>query len=326
MTEGRFDVVAVGEVMGLLSPDSSGPLEDVAGFELRVAGAEGNVLINLAQLGHRTALVSAVGADPVGRLVVRTLVSQGVNVDSVVVDATRGTGMFLKERLAGDERRVYYYRDGSAASRLDLDRVDLERLGVPRVLTVSGMTLGLGDGTGIATVAREMLRWAAEDSDCVTVFDPNLRPGLWDADRAVAEFPALLPLIDVLLTGADELTMLMPGRSLDDAAQSLCRGGLRAVVVKHGAQGAVVHEGGRITRIHPFPVSRVVDTVGAGDAFAAGVISGLMHGWSVRESAKVGAVLGARAVTITGDWDDSAIDPTEQLRLQYDAAMQGVQP
>jgi 2-dehydro-3-deoxygluconokinase len=113
MADARPDVLAVGEVMGLLDPDGDGPLEDVRRFSLRVAGAEGNVLIALSRLGYSTALVSAVGADPVGRLVRRTLAQQGVDVRHVRVDPTAPTGVFFKERFDDGERRVYYYRRGS---------------------------------------------------------------------------------------------------------------------------------------------------------------------------------------------------------------------
>jgi 2-dehydro-3-deoxygluconokinase len=319
MAETTFDVIGVGEVMGLLDPDSSGPLEDVDRFALRIAGAEGNVLINLAHLGHSTALMSAVGADPVGRLVTRTLAEQGVNVDHVFVDPTAATGVFFKERLGGEERRVYYYRDGSAASRLGPDRVDLQTIGLPKVLTLSGVTLGLGDGTGISDLARSVLDWV-DAGPCRVVFDPNLRPSLWDGAKAVEEFAELLVKIDVLLTGREELAALMPDTDLGEAVDLLFAAGLTAVVLKDGAKGAVVHEGGHATTIAPYPVDTVVDPVGAGDAFAAGVISGLLHGWPVRDGAKVGAVLGARAVTIPGDWAPTAVDNATSLLEKYDAA------
>jgi 2-dehydro-3-deoxygluconokinase len=319
VAEVSYDVVGVGEVMGLLDPDSSGPLEDVDRFALRIAGAEGNVLINLAHLGHTTAFVSAVGADPVGRLVTRTLTEQGVNVDHVYVDDSAGTGVFFKERLGGEDRRVYYYRAGSAASRLGPGGIDLDELGAPKVLTLSGVTLGLGDGTGISDLARSVLDWAAA-RPCLVVFDPNLRPSLWDGARAIEEFAELLPKIDVLLAGREELATLIPRTDPADAAVQLCEAGLAAVVLKDGAEGAVVYEDGQVTTLQPYPVDEVVDPVGAGDAFAAGVISGLLHGWPVRDGAKVGAVLGARAVTIRGDWAPRTVDDAGTLLEQYNTA------
>jgi 2-dehydro-3-deoxygluconokinase len=312
MGEVRPEVVAVGEMMGLLDPETDGPLEDVSRYRLGVAGAEGNVLINLAHLGHRTAFVSAVGMDPFGRLVTRTLCERGVGTEHIAVDPSAPTGMFFKERLGDGQRRVYYYRDRSAAARLTPGAVDLERLGRPKVLTLSGVTLGLGDGHGLSEVARTAMSWAAASRECTVVFDPNLRPALWDGARAAAEFSDILPLIDVLLVGRDELATLMPEVDPHEAAQRLSVSALEAVVVKDGAQGAVVHEAGRATAIAPFPVDQVVDSVGAGDAFAAGVISGLLRGWSFADGARLGAVLGAKAVTVSGDWE--GIGPGEDAR------------
>jgi 2-dehydro-3-deoxygluconokinase len=318
MADARLEVVAIGEMMGLLDPESDGPLEDVSGFRLRVAGAEGNVLINLAHLGHRTAFVSAVGVDPFGRLVIRTLKEQGVGTEHVVVDPAAPTGVFFKERLGDGQRHVHYYRDRSAAARLTPAEVDLDRLGLPKVLAVSGVTLGLGDGGGLSEVARRAMSWAAASPDCVVVFDPNLRPSLWDGPRAAAEFGDILPLIDVLLAGRDELATLMPDLAAHEAAQLLSRSGIDAVVLKDGAHGATVHQAGEVTPISPFPVDRVVDSVGAGDAFAAGVISGLLHGWSVQDGARLGAVLGARAVTVSGDWEGvGSGDGARHLLDQY---------
>lgn len=311
------EVLAVGEVMGLLDPQRDGPLEDAGSFRLRIAGAEANVLIALSRMGHRTALVSAVGADPVGRLVRRTLIQQGVDVGQVIVDPAAPTGIFLKERFDDGARRVYYYRSGSAASRLNPATVDLGRLPVPHVLTVSGVSLGLGGPDGLAGVARAALRWAA-GKGALVVFDANLRHGLWDGPQAGEEFRDLVPQIDVLLAGRDELATLMPAADPHDAADLLCRGGMHAVLLKDGAAGVVVHERSRVTRVAPYPVEKVVDPVGAGDAFAAGVISGILHGRPVREGARIGAVLGARAVTLSGDWEATGTDADpRQLLEQY---------
>ena len=173
------EVLGIGEVMGLLDPDGSGPLEDAQHFTLRVAGAEANVLIAAARLGHRAALVSAVGNDPVGRLVRRTLETQGVDTSLVQTDPVAPTGVFFKERFDDGLRRVYYYRDGSAASRLTPADALLEHIGTPGVLVVSGLSLGLGRPQGLSAVVRHAVeRFAA--AGCTVVFDPNIRPGVWE--------------------------------------------------------------------------------------------------------------------------------------------------
>lgn len=297
-----LDVVAVGEVMGLLDPDGDGPLEDVSRFVLRVAGAEGNALIALSRLGHATSLVSAVGDDPIGRLVLRTLAEQGVDVSHVQVAVEGVTGVFFKERLADGVRRVYYYRGNSAASKLRLTATRLAELGTPRVLVASGLSLGVGRPDGLAAVTRHAISHFAARGTTI-VFDANVRLGLWDGEQARQDFASVRDDIDVLLAGEEELTALLPGTQPAAAAAELCRQGLRAVVVKAGARGAVVHEPGHSRPVRPFPVRRVVDPVGAGDAFAAGVVCGILRGWTMVDSARLGARLGASAVTVSGDWE-----------------------
>lgn len=308
------EVVGVGEVMGLLDPDGSGPLEDAQHFTLRVAGAEANVLIALARLGHRAALVSAVGNDPVGRLVRRTLEAQGVDTALLHTDPVAPTGVFFKERFDDGLRRVYYYRDGSAASRLTPADSMLDRVGTPGVLVVSGLSLGLGRPEGLSAVVRQAVeRFSA--AGCTVVFDPNIRPGVWDGARARADFAEVSGSIDVLIAGGDEIAALVPDLAVPQAALALCADGMRGVVVKAGAQGAVLYERGRGWPVAPFPVDTVVDPVGAGDAFAAGVVTGLLRGWPLLDGVRLGAVLGAKAVTTSGDWEAVPDGQSPQLLL-----------
>ena len=296
------EVLGIGEVMGMLDPDRPGPLEDAEHFVLRVAGAETNVLIATARLGHRAALVSAVGDDPVGRLVRRTLEAQGVDASFVQTDAAAPTGVFFKERFDDGLRRVYYYRGGSAASRLTPAAARLEGIGTPGVLVVSGLSLGLGRPEGLSAVVRNAVeRFAAAGS--TVVFDPNIRPGVWDGERARDDFAQIRSSVHVLIAGDDEMAVLAPGLAVPQAAEALCADGLRAVVVKAGSEGAVLYERGRATPVAPFPVARVVDPVGAGDAFAAGVVTGLLRDWPLLDGVRLGALLGAKAVTTSGDWE-----------------------
>lgn len=309
------DVLAVGEVMGLLDPTHEGPLEDAGPFTLRIAGAEANVLISLARLGHSTALVTAVGRDPIGRLVTRTLTQQGVDARHIHVDGEAPTGVFFKERFADGLRRVHYYRKGSAASRLDAANVQLGAV-PPKVFVLSGLSLGIGGASGLAAVARETLSELC-GSGTTTVFDANLRPDLWDGPAARDDFASIKADVDVLLAGRDELAVLVPDLEPQDAARRLCAEGMSGVIVKDGAQGAVVFEQNSTTVIDPYPVNLVVDPIGAGDAFAAGVVCGVLQGWSLPDGARLGALLGACAVTAPGDWEGIPVD-RDPLQLLAD--------
>ncbi|MCL6637930.1 MAG: sugar kinase, partial [Alicyclobacillus sp.] len=117
-----MDVVTFGESMVCLTPLQKGSLETVWTFSKRMAGAESNVAIGLARLGHRVAWVSRLGDDGFGRFIFKTLRGEGVDVSAVRWDAEHPTGVFFKE-FSGSHTGVTYYRHGSAASFLQPDDV-----------------------------------------------------------------------------------------------------------------------------------------------------------------------------------------------------------
>lgn len=308
----RVEVAGIGEVMALFVPED-GPLGHATTLRMRLAGAESNTLIALARLGHRCAYVSAVGTDPFGDFAIRTLEDQGVDTRAVRRDPDHRTGIFFKDPTPDDRRRVQYYRDGSAASNLGWDALDvLDRLR-PRVLVVSGLTLGLGDDGGLGSVAAAAIRRAGARGATV-VFDANLRDGVWDGAAATRDFAALRPHLDVVLAGDDELTALVPDATAPTAAGRLLEGGCRAVVLKHGARGAAVVEATATTHVDAVDVDDVVDVVGAGDALAAGVVAGLLRGWPVPDGVRLGALLAARVIAGRGDWESlPAADEADAL-------------
>lgn len=295
------DIVGIGEIMALLVPES-GPLECATTMSMRMAGAEGNVLIGASRLGHRTALVSAVGEDPFGTMILRTLQGEQVDTVAVIRDPSARTGVFFKDPTPEAQRRVFYYRDGSAASRLTVDVGQIIPGLAPQVLIVSGLTLGLGGPGGMAGVVSKAIS-ACREHAVTVVFDANIRPGLWDGPRAMHDFHRLQGSIDVLLAGRDELMQLMPGRPVEASAEELCKAGTKAVVVKDGPRGAVVIDGADRIHVPAVPVDAVVDPVGAGDAFAVGIVSGLLRGWPIAHGAQLGARLAAHVITANGDWE-----------------------
>ena len=158
------------------------------------------------------------------------------------------------------------------------------------------------DRKGLAGLAAEAIR-LCHGRGITTVFDANLRPGLWEGDAARADFEALRRHLTVLLAGREELAHLVPGRSGEDVAAELCRQGCAGVVVKDGPRGAVAVDGMGAVHVPAVDVDTVVDPVGAGDAFAAGVVSGWLRGWPLERGARLGALLAARVITADSDWE-----------------------
>lgn len=319
MTNESLDVLAIGEPLALIDPVESGPIEKVGSFTLRVAGAEMNALVGLSRLGHRTGLVSAVGDDPFGRVIRRTLEAEGIDTSFLYTGRTH-TGVFFKERLGAHGRRVYYYRDRSAASKTRpgsaikaLDRLQ------PRIVLVSGLTLGLGAEDGLRSAAETLLN-EAHARGCTVVFDANLRPGIWHGEEAREKFASVSGSIDHLLAGESELATISPETDIERSAGELLARGMTSVVVKYGRHGSTVHTSNGSTSIRPHVVD-AVDSIGAGDAFAAGFISGLLRGWAPDAAARLGSAMGAHAVSGTGDWESL---PTGDLAQQLVARAEAV--
>jgi len=294
------DVVTLGEAMVLLWPAGDETLDDAATYERSFGGAESNLAIALARLGLRPRWISRLGADPFGRYIRATLEREGVVVDTPF-DADAPTAVFFKERVARGPRRVYYYRRGSAASRMDPADLRPAQFAGARLLHLTGITPALSAGCA-ATVDRALtLARAAGARVCV---DPNVRPQLWPEPAAgVAALHALMARADLVLLGDEDAAYLFPGLSEEAVLRAVRALGPQLVVLKLGARGArAMVEDGEDVSVAPYPVA-VVDSVGAGDGFDAGFIAGLVHGDPLARCLALGARVGAAAIATTGDWE-----------------------
>lgn len=286
MTGHGFDVVTLGETM--VSLRTSAPIRFPARLEATPAGAESNVAIGLARLGHRVRWISRLGADPWGDAIVAALRGEGVDVH-VARDADRPTGLMTLAQRTADRAVVEYRRAGSAASALSEE--DLAGLGSQRILHLTGITPALS--ASAARACLEAARRVREAGGRVSL-DVNHRRLLWSAEEARRALRELGRLADVVIGGEEELELL------GDSPESLLETA-SVVVMKRGADGAeawsrddhVTAPGHRVT---------VVDPVGAGDGFCAGFLSGLLDGLPLRGCLGRGNTVGAFAVGHVGDW------------------------
>ncbi|AKZ59595.1 2-dehydro-3-deoxygluconokinase [Streptomyces ambofaciens ATCC 23877] len=294
------DVLTFGETM--LSLQTEGPLTTGSPARTAVAGAESNVAVGLARLGHRVSWAGRLGADEPARLVLRTLRGEGVDVRHATTDPEAPTGALMRERLAGDVTRVHYWRAGSAASRQRPEHLTAALAEGARILHVTGITCALGPGP-LATVA-EAVEYGREHGWTV-VLDVNHRARLWEAEEAARVLRRLRGCVDILIASDDELPLIAGDDGADETARvtELLAAGAREVVVKRGGDGADVY-GADGRHLHQ-PAHRVpvVDTVGAGDAFCAGYLSGLLDGLAPADRLRRAATTGAFAVAARGDWE-----------------------
>ncbi len=296
-----LDVITYGEAMAMFVADEPGPLESATHFAKRIAGAELNVAIGFARLGFQVGWVSRIGQDSFGRYVLDTLAREHIDASCVSVDARYPTGFQLKSRaMHGADPVVEYFRKGSAASRLSLDDYVAEYVLGARHLHLTGVAPALSD------TSRELafhLAHAMRDAGKTVSFDPNLRPTLWPSPDAMAStLNALAALADWVLPGLAEGRQLTGRDAPADIAEFYLARGARGVVIKLGAEGAYFRTAdGDEGTVAAERVERVVDTVGAGDGFAVGVVSALLEGRAITEAVVRGNRIGALAIQVIGD-------------------------
>lgn len=294
-----MDLLTFGEAMVLFNPDSSGPLRFVNGFSKSIGGAEANVAIALSRLGHESAWFSMVGKDEFGRCVVNTIRGEGVDASRVRVTGDANTGILFKERFASENPNVYYYRKGSAATKLTVEDIDVEYIKNARIIHITGITPALSED--IRAVVFEVLKIAKENGITVS-FDPNIRLKLWPLEDAKPVLLEIAKMSDIILPGISEGEMLLGLSGEKEIADKFLEMGCKIVAVKLGEDGCYVadKEGG--SYVEGYKVNPI-DTIGAGDGFAAGFLSGILKGMNITECGQMGNGVGAMATFVQGDME-----------------------
>lgn len=296
----ELDVITFGEAMLLLVADRPGPLEQAESFYKRSAGAETNVAIGLARLGLKVAWASRLGTDSMGRYLLAAMTKEGVDCSHVVCDPAQDTGLMFKGRVTdGSDPPVEYHRKGSAATIMSIADIDEAWLLSARHLHASGVFAAVSASTLLlAQRTMDLMRAAGRSVS----FDPNLRPTLWATPEFMrSTINDLARRADWVLPGLEEGRFLTGETSPEGIARFYRERGASLVVVKLGSDGAYFDGEAGAGRVAAFPVAKVVDTVGAGDGFAVGLISALLGSPSVCAAVKRGAWIGARAVQVLGD-------------------------
>jgi 2-dehydro-3-deoxygluconokinase len=293
-----LDVVTFGETMVLMSPEISGPLRYVNRFMKQIGGAESNFAIGIVRLGHKAGWISKLGNDEFGKYIVSFIRGEGVDTSRVKFDSEAPTGVYFKERREWGESKVYYYRKGSAASRLTLMDLDFEYIGSAKYLHITGITPALSESCYQTT--KEAIK-IAKSKGVKIILDPNIRLKLWTKERAREVILELASKADIILPGVGEGEILVGENEPERIAEKFLELGIGIVVVKLGKQGAYYATASENKYVTGFHVERVVDTIGAGDGFAAGFVAGLLKGYSLEKAVRLANAVGAIVTTVIGD-------------------------
>lgn len=302
-------ILLVGEPMGLFIAQNEGPLEKITNYSLAVAGAEFNVAVGLSRLEYKASYLTKLGDDPFGKLIANVLDQNNIDNKLVIYTKERSTGFMLKSMVSKGDPEIFYFRKNSAASTLskqDIEKIDFSSYGY---LHLTGIFPALSE---TACQAAFYLLEKAKANGLKITFDPNLRPQLWkDKETMISTINKLAAEADIVFPGQAEGEILVGSTDPQVISDFYLSKGAKIVVTKLGSEGAYVATQKESYMVPGFKVEKIVDTVGAGDGFAAGTISGLLDGKSIKEAVLRGNAVGAIQVMSRGDND--GLPTREQL-------------
>lgn len=290
-------IVSIGECMVELAPSS------VEGsYQIGFAGDTMNTAWYLRQLlgeDHQIDYLSAVGQDAISDQMLAFLADAGIGTDPVLRLPGLTVGLYMIQ-LQDGERSFSYWRGQSAARSLASDAEHLMRaLNGAQIAFFSGITLAILSEDDRARLLQTLSTYRA--SGGTVVFDPNLRPRLWEsADVMTASVMAAARVSDTVLPShEDEATWFGDADPKATLARYL-EADVKTVVVKNGPGEILISENGTISRVSPVAASKVVDTTAAGDSFNAGYIAALLSGKPIDQAVIDAATLAGRVIQSRG--------------------------
>jgi 2-dehydro-3-deoxygluconokinase len=280
--------------MASFIPPFGTALDAAESVRLDIAGAESNVAMYLAGHGLDARWVSRLGDDAFGRRVLHRVRMAGVDVSGVRTDPARPTGLLFKDRAANGSTRVSYYRKGSAASAMGPDVLDEHVMSTADLWHFTGITPAL------SAACRDLVEAALGGNGPAVSFDVNHRPAVWSQAPGVL-LRGLAQAADIVFVGLDEAQALWGDELRDPGDVRALLPRPRIVVVKDGARAATAFFGESRVSVPALAV-HVVEPVGAGDAFAAGFLAGLLRAQPAERCLRMGHVTAASALSVTGDY------------------------
>lgn len=293
-----LDLVTIGETMVSFVPKDGESIRYSTTFGRKVAGAESNVAIGIAKLGKKSGWISKLGNDEFAEIILRELKAEGVDV-SRVKKSDKPTGLMFKQFNCGlnNETSVTYYRDNSAARTLGPLDIPEDYVKNSRLIHLTGITTVLSESCNDAI---HYLFKLAKKNNIPISFDPNIRQKLWDPIKDKQNISNLVKNADIVLLGLSEATLLFDLDDADKIINLLRENGVKKIALKNGEHGAIVADEQTIYKIPAVSV-KVVDSVGAGDAFNSGFLFGLLENNDIKKCGEIGSILGASAVSSYGD-------------------------
>ncbi len=312
----EFDLVTMGRSsLDLYSNDVGAPFTEIKSFAAYVGGSPTNIAVGAGRLGLRTALLTAVGEDLVGDFILHFLKAEGIATQFIPRKPGTRTSAVVLGIEPPDRFPLVFYRDNAADVQLTIDDVSATPIENARAFEFAGTNLAKEPSRSATFLAAERafkagatvfmdLDFRADQWHDVRAFGLGVRAILKHVHVAIGTQEelkaAILQDMEMLAIEHSQLTAPVVAGPLEPAVRRLLEHGPEVVVVKRGAQGAAVHlADGEVVEAAAFPVT-VYNVLGAGDAFASGLIYGKLKGWDWYKSARMGNACGAIIVTRHG--------------------------
>lgn len=325
----EFDLIGFGEVMLRLSPPNKEKISQSEVFEKNAGGSELNVVSGAAMLGIRSAIITKLPRNKMGHFICRKIRYGSVSDDYIVYDDSKQCRLGLYYYESGVYPRkssVVYDRAASSACSLKLSEIPDDIYSKTRMFHISSISLALD--AGLRETALEVIRRMKEHNVAIS-FDVNYRAALWSEDEAREVIEKIFPLVDILFVSEEtSRRMLRRSGSLhdilkgysDDYGCKIVASTKREVVspTRHNF-GSVIYSDGKYYEEKPYMNIEVIDRIGSGDAYVAGVLYGILSGGDIPYALSVGNALSAVKNTVPGDMSASSIEEIQSVIASHKA-------
>lgn len=293
-----MDILGIGECM--IELDADGDLAQAESYSRQVGGDVFNTLAAASRLGCKTGFMSKIVDDAFGRVLEQAF--SDYNIDTRYVQRlTNGNvtnGLYFSALKADGDHEFLYYRNNSAATRLQPEEITAPIISQAKIVYATGVTQAISSSCRKAVLRAFEL---AKKHNVIVAYDPNYRPKLWanrnDAINAVTE---VLPYVDVLLPTMGDISQLFGHLDENNALEYFRLKGVQLVVLKKGNQGATMMFKQQVKKLPSQPTHHIKDTVGAGDAFNGGFLLGLILGESLENCGRIANIVAAKSLSQRG--------------------------
>ena len=293
-----MDVITIGDGMIAMCPKQKGPIIFSNTFERKIGGAELNVAIGCSRLGLKSGWISRLGNDDFGKYILKTVRGEDVDTSEVKLVDEYPTSVYFREVLSDGSSRSFYYREKSPTSTMKSEELNEEYFKSAKILHITGVFPSINKNNQKVILEAVKL---AKKFNLIVSFDPNIRLKMWTKEEAKSFIEKLLPSVDILLIGDEEIEILLGDTTIEDAIKTFHNYGIEKVIVKKGAKGAIGSDGKNTYYVEAIKPKALVDTVGAGDGFAAGFLTALLKDETLEDCVRFANAVGSLVVGVEGD-------------------------